>query len=321
MKLPNYSDIVNAERRIRNYVSTTPLQYSSSLSKLTGRDIYLKLECLSPIRVFKIRGAFSKLLSLGEERLRNGVITASSGNHGLAVAYAAKILGVKAVICVPESVNKQKLEAIEEESAEVVKYGSNYDQVYEKAKEIASERGLEFVHAFDDPQVIAGQGTCGLEIAGQLKDLDAVIVPIGGGGLIAGISIALKHQRKGCSVFGVQTESVPSMFLSLKRGKILSVPPEKTIADGMVALRPGKLTFKIVSKLVDRIFLVKDNQIRKAVYTLLRKERILSEPSGATPLAALLTNHLPEKSRKVVLVVSGGNIALDLLEDIIHENS
>lgn len=313
----NYSNILNAEERIRKYVRETPLEFSSSISRLTGRDVYLKLENMSEIRVFKIRGAFNKLLSMDEDRLRKGVVTASSGNHGLAVAHASRKIGVRAVICVPETVNKQKLEAIEEESAEVIKYGSNYDQVYYKARKIAEERGLEFVHAFDDKYVIAGQGTCGLEITRQLKKFDAVVVPIGGGGLISGISLAVKANN-GSSVLGVQTEAVPSMYLSLKEGRIVTVTHRKTIADGMMALTPGKLTFEIVSKLVDSIFLVGDLEIRNAIYILLRKARTVAEPAGAASLAALLSGKIPEEFRRIVLVVSGGNISLELLDEIIR---
>jgi threonine dehydratase len=310
-------DILNAEKRIRKYVRETPLEYSRYLSRITGREVYLKLENNSAIRVFKIRGAFNKILSMGRERQGRGVITASSGNHGLAVAYAAKVLGLKAVICVPDNVNRQKLEAIEEQSAEIIKYGKNYDNAYIKAKKIASSRGLEFVHAFDDRDVIAGQGTCGLEITKNMKELDAVFVPVGGGGLIAGISVAVKS-LKHSTVFGVQTEAVHSMYTSLNKGRIVSVEPKETIADGMIALKPGKLTFSIASKFVDRILLVDDEEIRKAVYMLLRKERIVSEPAGASPLAALLSNRIPESARKIVLVISGGNISLDLLEEILE---
>ena len=306
-----------AESRIRKYIAPTPLERSKGISDLLGRDAYLKLECFQPIRVFKIRGALNKLLSLRESELRRGVITASSGNHGFAIAYVSHLFGVRATICVPESVNPQKLKAIKEEGAEVIRSGGGYDETYADALSIARKRGLTFIHAFDDRDIIAGQGTCGLEIARQLPDLDAAVVAIGGGGLIAGTALAIKESLGRPAVYGAETVAIPSMFESVKRGRRVKVTPSKTIADGMQASTPGRLTLDAAREYVDKIGLVTDSQIEDSVYELLSLARVLSEPAGAAPLAAMKGPLKEEKCEKVVLVVSGGNISLDLLASIL----
>ncbi len=314
--LPTIDEIERAEERIRRYIPPTPLEPSPRLSERLGREVLLKLECFQPIRVFKIRGALNKLLSLGDGDLRRGVLTASSGNHGFAIAYAARLFGAKAVICVPENVNPQKLKAIQEQGAEVVMFGSGYDETYENALKEAARRGLTFVHAFDDRDVIAGQGTCGLEISRQAKGVDSAVVAIGGGGLISGVAIALK--ALGTSyVYGAETTAIPSMFESIVQKRLVHVPPGRTIADGMQASVPGGLTFEAVSKYVDRIGLVTDDQIMDAIYELLVDGRVLAEPAGASPLAALEGPLRNEKGDKTVLVVSGGNISVELLRTVL----
>lgn len=311
-------DIEEAESRIRKYIPPTPLEPSPSLSKMLNRDIVLKLEVFQPTRVFKIRGALNKLLSLGDSALKRGVVTASSGNHGFAIAFASRMFGTKAVICVPQNVNPQKVNAIEEQGAEVVKAGPGYDAAYLTAVKVAKKRKLTFVHAFDDRDVIAGQGTCGLEMAKQSKgELDAAVVAIGGGGLISGISIALKGSIEGVRVYGAETRAIPSMFESLKEGRRVLVQPKPTIADGMQAAIPGKLTFSAATKYVDKIGLVDDAQIREAIYDLLTKARVLAEPAGASPLAAIKAPLKREQGERVALVISGGNISLDLLKEIL----
>ena len=315
--LPSLSDIEEAEGRIRKYIPPTPLENSRGLSALLGRDAYMKLETFQPIRVFKIRGALNKLLSLGDSELSRGVVTASSGNHGYAVAYASRMFGVRAVICVPEAVNPQKLMAIEEQGAEIVRFGSGYDETYENALKTAERRGLTFIHAFDDREVIAGQGTCGLEIARQLPDLDAVVVAIGGGGLIAGIAIAVRESLSGAQIFGAETVAIPSMYESLERGTMARVTPRPTIADGMQASIPGRLTFEAGRKYVDKIGLVSDMELEDAVYDMLRLGRVTAEPAGAAPLAAMKGPLRHERAEKTVLVVSGGNISLGLLRSIL----
>lgn len=318
-QLPTLSDIEKAEARIRKYVQPTPLEHSPRISQRLGRKIYLKLEVFHPIRVFKIRGAFNKLLSLGDSDLRKGVITASSGNHGFAIAYASRVFGVKAVICVPENVNPQKLNAIQEQGAEIVRYGKGYDETYEYGLRTAEERGMTFVHAFNDRDIIAGQGTCGLEIVRQADDVDSAVVAIGGGGLISGVSIALKESIDSVRVYGAETKAIPSMYESLAKGRMVKVEPGSTIADGMQASMPGELTFEAATRFVDKVGLVSDSEIEAAIYELLVEGRVLAEPAGASPLAALEGPLRREKGDVTALVISGGNISTRLLLDVLRK--
>jgi threonine dehydratase len=315
--LPSLRDIEEAESRIRKYIPPTPLEYSPGVSQLLGRDVYLKLETFQPIRVFKIRGALNKLLTLGDSARRRGIITASSGNHGFAIAYASRLFGVKAIICVPENVNPQKLMAIKEQGAEIVRFGSGYDESNAHATSRASKEGLTFIHAFNDTDVIAGQGTCGLEIARQLPDLDSVVVGIGGGGLISGVAIAVRETVEHSSVYGAETVAIPSMYESLKAGRRVKVEPGRTIADGMQAAIPGELTFEAVRKYVNQVGLVTDPELEDAIYDLLTLGRVLAEPAGASPLAAMKRPLRGVVGTKTVLVVSGGNISVDLLASIL----
>ena len=315
--LPSLHDVELAEARIRRYFPPTPLERSAGVSDLLGRETYLKLETVLPIRVFKLRGAVNKLLTLPDAALKRGVLTASSGNHGLAIAYASRLFETKAVICVPENVNPQKLRAIQEQGAEVIRYGHGYDEAFEHALETARKTGLTFVHAFNDRDIIAGQGTCGLEMVRQLPDLDSAVVAIGGGGLISGVAIAVKESLPGSHVYGAETVAIPSMYESLKEGSLHRITPGPTIADGMQAAVPGELTFEAVRRHVDKIGLVTDQELEDAVYDLLTLGRVLAEPSGASPLAAVKGSLRSVPGEKLALVVSGGNISVDLLRSIL----
>lgn len=315
--LPNLRDIERAEKRIRKYIPPTPLEYSKGISDLLGRNVHLKLETSHPIHVFKIRGALNKLLSMDASELEKGVITASSGNHGLAIAYTSKLFGIRASVCVPENVNPQKLAAIEEQDAEIIRKGSGYDQAYENALATSKKRGLTFIHAFNDRDIIAGQGTCGLEMVRQLPAMDSTVVAIGGGGLISGIAIAVKESIPRARVYGAETVAIPSMYESVRIGRMSKVDPKPTIADGMQSAIPGELTFEAARKYIDRIGLVTDAQLEDAIYDLLSLSRILAEPAGASPLAAMKGPLKDEPGRKVVLVISGGNISVDLLRSIL----
>lgn len=317
--LPSLSEIEEAEQKIRRYFPPTPVEYSKSISNLLGRETYLKLETVLPIHVFKIRGALNKFLSLPEAELKKGVVTASSGNHGLAIAYSSKLFGVSATICVPINANPQKVKAIEEQGAEIIKFGNGYDEAVDHALALSKEKNLKFIHAFNDRQVIAGQGTCGLEISRQVPDSDAVAVAIGGGGLISGIAIAIKGTLPGCRVYGAETVSIPSMYESIQRGERTHIVPRPTIADGMQAAVPGELTFEAVRDHVDKIGLVDDQQLEDAIFDLLSYARILAEPAGASPLAALKGPLRNELGRKIVLVISGGNISMELLAAILRK--
>jgi threonine dehydratase len=324
-QIPSLHDIKRAEKRIRKYIPPTPLEYSKGISRILGRETYLKLETNLPVHVFKLRGATSKLLSMPESELRKGILTASSGNHGLAIAYASKLFGVSASICVPENANPQKLSAIGEQGAEIIRFGKSYDEAYVHALEIAKRRGMAFVHAFNDADVIAGQGTCGLEMVRQLPDMGAAVVAIGGGGLISGISIAVKESNPDAKVYGAETVAIPSMYDSIEKGHRVIVEPKPTIADGMQAATPGELTFESVRRYVDKIGLVTDPELEDAIYDLLSVARVLAEPAGASPLAAMKGPLRKEPARKTVLVISGGNISVDLLTKILtrraRENS
>ncbi|MDV3293092.1 MAG: threonine/serine dehydratase [Nitrososphaerales archaeon] len=315
--LPNLAEIERAEARIRRFIPPTPLEHSGRLSSLLGREVYLKLEVFQPIHVFKIRGALNKLMQLGDSALKKGVVTASSGNHGLAIAYASRKFGARAVICVPKNANPQKVSLIQDQGAEVLRFGMGYDQAFEHALRVAERRNLTFVHAFNDRDVIAGQGTCGLEMVRQLPEIDSAVVAIGGGGLISGISIALKQSLDAVRVYGAETRAIPSMYESVEAGRMVKVNPKPTIADGMQSAVPGELTFEAVTKYVDRIGLVNDRQIEDAVFDLLTNTGVLAEPAGASPLAAVKGPLRKERTGKTVLVISGGNVSVALLARIL----
>lgn len=315
--LPTLEEIEKTEERIRRYFPPTPLEYSKGISDVLQRESYLKLETALPTHVFKIRGALNKFLSMPDAELKKGVLTASSGNHGLAVAYVSRLFGVQSTICVPNNVNPQKLRAIEDQGAKIVRFGRGYDEAFEHALQLSRREGLTFLHAFDDRDIIAGQGTCGLEISRQLPDAEAIAVAIGGGGLISGVSIAVKGAMQGIRVYGAETTSIPSMYDSLRRGRRTRVTPKPTIADGMQSAMPGELTFEAVRKHVDKVGLVDDSQLEDAIYDLLSLARILVEPAGASPLAVMKGPLKQEPGNKIVLVVSGGNISVELLTSIL----
>lgn len=315
----SFQDILEANRKIRNFVIRTPTYMSVVFSRRTGAEVYLKLESFQPVGVFKIRGAVNKICSLSPSELKKGLIASSSGNHGLSVAYAAKIYGAKAIVVVPENAVKEKVEAIESYGAEVVKHGKDYDEAYSKALEIQRETGTTFVHPFNDPSVIAGQGTVGLELLEDVPDLNTIIVPIGGGGLISGISIAAKTLNPNIRIVGVQPEGAPAVYRSWKAGKIVEVDSVNTVADGLATKKPLDLTFRIIKRYVDDILLVTEQEIGEAVLALLREAHILAEPSGAASLAALLFRYHPKPKEKVAVIVSGANISIEYLVSLLKQ--
>jgi len=307
--LPGLKEIEDAAERIAGVASRTPLVESPALSKLTGHEVYLKLECFQPIKVFKIRGAYNKISLLSQ----SSVVAASSGNHGIAVAYSSRLLSKKCTVVVPETAVREKVDTIAEYGAEVVKAGRYSNEREAKAKSIADITGAAFVHPFNDADVIAGQGTCGLEIAHQLSDIDAVLVPVGGGGLISGVSTALKAIRPKTRVYGVEPQSAPKLTEALKAKKIVTVPSPVSIADGLIPSALGKLTYEACSRNVDGSFIVSEEGILRATKAMIKDAKIIAEPSGATPLAPLLSSSSPSIGRRVVLVVSGGNVSHELL--------
>jgi threonine dehydratase len=318
-EIVSFQNILAASRKIGSFVARTPTYYSVVFSQRTGAEVYLKLECFQPVGVFKIRGAVNKICSLPPSELKKGLVTSSSGNHGVAVAYAAKIYGTKAVVVVPENAVKEKVEAIETYGAEVVKYGKDYDEAYSKALEIQKKTGITFVHPFNDSLVIAGQGTVGLELLEDVPDLNTIIVPIGGGGLISGISVAAKTLNPNIRMVGVQPEGAPAVYRSWKAGKIVEVDSVNTVADGLAARKPLDLTFRIIKKYVDDILLVTEQEIGEAVLALLHEAHILAEPSGAASLAALLSKYNPKPEEKVAVIVSGANISIDYLASLLKQ--
>jgi threonine dehydratase len=307
--LPGLKEIEAAADRIAGVASKTPLVESPALSKLTGHEVYLKLECFQPIRVFKIRGAYNKISLLTQ----SSVVAASSGNHGIAVAYGSRLLSKKCTVVVPENAVSEKVDTITEYGAKVVKAGRFSNEREATARKIAVDTGAAFVHPFNDIDVIAGQGTCGLEIAHQLDDIDAVLVPVGGGGLISGISTALKAIRPKTRVYGVEPQAAPKLTEALKAKKVITVPSPVSIADGLIPSALGELTYRACSKNVEGSFTVSEDDILRATRVMIREARILAEPSGAAPLALLLSGPSRSIGRRVVLVVSGGNISHELL--------
>jgi threonine dehydratase len=296
---------------IAKYAHKTPIDFSNTFSRMSKCKVFLKYENLQKTGAFKVRGALFKVSRVaGKAR---GVVTASAGNHAQGVAYAARVHGLRAVIVMPETASISKVEATRSYGAEVVLYGRVYDEAEEKAQAIAEEQGLVYVHAFDDEEVIAGQGTIAYELLEQLPSFDVVVVPIGGGGLASGVASVIKTRRPGVSIIGVEPANAPKMVASLRAGKPVTIEPKPTIADGLVAKRPGELTYRLVSELVDDIVLVSEEEIAYAIYMLLERAKVLAEGAGAAALAALLAGKVACEGKRVVALVTGGNIDLTTL--------
>jgi threonine dehydratase len=312
------ADIVAARARLAAVVAATPCAYSETLSVMTGSRVFVKLENLQVTGSFKERGAANLLLQLGAAERRRGVIAASAGNHALAVALHAARVGIAAVVVMPEWAPLGKVTAARRHGAEVILAGENYDAAYARAKEIEAERDLVFVHPFDDPRVIAGQGTIGLEILEQVPGLDAVVVPVGGGGLIGGIGLAVKTERPRVRVIGVQAEEMPSMKAALAAGQRVTVPAATTIADGIAVRRAGEHTFDLVRRYVDDIVSVDEEEIANAILLLLEIEKTVAEGAGAVSLAALVNKRVALEGKTVAVVLSGGNIDVNLIARIIE---
>jgi threonine dehydratase len=310
--------VARARGRLAGAIYRTPCPYSQTLSELTGARCHLKLENLQMTGSFKERGAANLLLQLDETERRRGVVAASAGNHGLAVAFHASRLGIPATIVIPSHAPLVKATSARRHGADVVLHGANYDEAYERARELEAERGAVFVHPFDDARVVAGQGTLGLELLEQVDALDAVIVPVGGGGLIAGVALALKARRPDVRVIGVQAAAVPGMQRALQAHERVRVAAGATIADGIAVRQVGELTFGLAARLVDEMVTVDEEELANAVLLLLEIEKTVVEGAGAAPLAALVHRPLGLANRDVVLVLSGGNIDVTMLARIIE---
>ncbi len=333
MQRPTYEDVVRASEARRrgdggaDDIRRTDLVHSPMFSRMTGSDVYLKAEYRQKTGSFKIRGAYYKVRSLSEAERRNGVVAASAGNHAQGVAYAASAEGIPCTIVMPQSASPAKVAATRGYGATVVLHGASYEESWARAREISGRTGATIVHAFDDPHVIAAQGVVGLEILEDLPDVDEVYVPIGGGGLAAGVLIAIKARRPGVRVVGVQSSSFPSMRRSLDAGRPVPLAaggggggqaPARTIADGISVKAPGELTFSIIRDMIDDIVLVDDSEIIEAMFLLMERMKAVVEPAGAVGLAHLLAAR-PSPGKKVAVVLAGGNVDMYLLGQIVDK--
>lgn len=316
---PQFSDIVNAQSVLKNVVKLTPLEQSKSFSAMSEADVYLKLENLQTTGSFKVRGAYYKIKNLTSDEAAKGVLCASAGNHAQGVAFAASSLGVKSTVFMPVFAPPLKVIATRAYGAEVVLTGDTFDDAFNAALEFGKKTGATFVHPFNDQHIIAGQGTIGLEIFEQLRDVDDVLVPIGGGGLIAGIAIALKQLNPRIRVIGVEADGAQSMKASIDKGAPITLNSVDTIADGIAVKSPGHLTFEVTRKLVDELVVVNDAEMARTAYLLLQRAKILTEPAGVAAMAAVLYQKTNTKGRKVVPVISGGNANMSILEQILDK--
>ena len=314
-----WHNIQEAYDVLASIIHRTPLMRSHTFSRMSNGNVFLKLENLQKTGSFKIRGAYYKLWRSLKEKKIKICVAASSGNHAQGVAYAASLLGIKSIIVMPEYTPVAKVSATQGYGAEVILHGSTYDEACRKALELSRELHAEFVHPFDDPYVIAGQGTIGIEIYNALKEVDYVFVPVGGGGLISGIAIAIKKLKPDVKVIGVQAKGAPAMTLSYMKGKRMCYDNPYTIADAIIVKEPGELTFSIVRELVDDMVLVDDFEISHALFMLLERCKLLAEPAGVLGLAAILSGKVDIKGKNAVVVISGGNIDMSLLAKLIEK--
>lgn len=310
-------DFSGAKKRVDKVINKTHLFYSQSFSEQANNNIYIKPENLQKTGAFKLRGAYNKLSKLDKELAKKGIITASAGNHAQGVAFSAKKLGMKAVICMPEHTPMIKVEGTLKYGAEVVLYGDSFDACKEHSLKLAKEKGYTFIPPFDDLDVIEGQGTIGLEIIQELKNVDYIIVPVGGGGLISGISKCIKEISPLIKIIGVEPYSARSMKESIKRGKIVTLDGVDTIADGTAVAKVGKLNYKICKENVDDWITVTDEEILMAFIKLIEKHKLVAEPSGCLSLAAI--DKLNFFNKNVVCLVSGGNIDMAFISQLINK--
>ncbi len=307
--------VYKARRALEGVIRKTDVIYAPKLAK--GVELYLKTENLQVTGSFKVRGAYYKMTCLSDEEKAKGVIACSAGNHAQGVALAAQKNGIKAVICLPDGAPISKVEATKSYGAEVCLVEGVYDDAYQKALQLRDEEGYTFVHPFNDEQVIAGQGTIALELIEQLSDLDAVLVPIGGGGLISGIAYTIKTLNPHVKVYGVQAKGAPSMKNAIEHGELEALPSVSTIADGIAVKKPGELTYDICSKYVDEIVTVTDDEISAAILALMEQHKLVTEGAGAVPVAAVMFNKVNLQGKKAVCVLSGGNIDVTILSRVI----
>ena len=315
--IPTLEDILRARDLLNGFVRKTPLHKSDTFSKLVGTNIFLKLESLQRTGSFKVRGAFVKVNTLSEEQKKYGVIAASAGNHAQGVAYAASIKKIPCTIIMPQNASPAKVAATKSYRAKVILQGSDYDEAWNIAQEVAKKERKTIVHAFDDNRVISGQGTIGPELLEDLPEHDRVYLPIGGGGLAAGVAIAIKSKRPNIKIIGVESKAFPAMKESLANGQLQKINSGYTIADGISVKYPGRLTYEIARKYIDDITLVDDHSIVKTMFLLMERAKLVIEPAGAASLAYLLSNPNLNKNENVVSLLSGGNVDMYLLGQVV----
>jgi threonine dehydratase len=291
---------------------------SNTFSSICGNNVYLKLECLQKTGSFKVRGAITKINNLPEDLKKNGVIAASAGNHAQGVAYASSMKNIPCTIVMPQNASPAKISATKSYGAKVLLHGNDYDESSSSIKEIAEKENKTIIPAFEDPDVIAGQGTIGLEIIEDLKNIDEIYIPVGGGGLIAGISLVLKSIKPSVKIIGVESAAFPTMKKSLQENKITKLQTGYTIADGIAVKTPGEMTFKIVKEYVDEIVLVDDLSIVKTMFLLMERSKIVAEPAGAASLAYLISDsNSKSRNKNIVSIISGGNVDMYLLGQVV----
>jgi threonine dehydratase len=315
----SFVDVEEARERIKDQIYLSPLPYSETISRMTGNRVFCKLENLQITGSFKERGALNRLLTLSAEEARRGVIAASAGNHGMALAFHSQRLNIAATIVMPLFAPLIKVSRVRQYGARDLLHGNDYDTALGEAQRLSNEKGLTFISAFNDPWIVAGQGTVGLELYEQNPDLDAVIVPVGGGGLIAGVALALKALNPKIRIIGVQSEALPSMQAALANGEPTRLAPALTIADGIAVRRVGETPFALVREFVDEIVTVNEGEIANAVLLLLEIEKTVAEGAAAVPLAALVNKKVSLTGKNIALIVSGGNIDMNLIARIIEK--
>jgi threonine dehydratase len=314
----NIKDIKDAQKRLEGTVHKTALVHSLTFSEMSGSEIYLKSENMQKTGSFKVRGAYNKIAKLAKEKSVKTVVASSAGNHAQGVAYAANEKGLEAIIVMPKSTPIAKISATKNYGATVILHGDYYDDAFDKAVEITAEKNGVFIHPFDDEDVIAGQGTIAVEMLESLPDLDAIIVPAGGGGLLAGVAVAAKGIKPNIKVIGVQAENADAIVQSFKAKKLINRDNIYTIADGIAVKRPGKVTVELINKYADDMMTVTDDEIAATIIQLIERTKQIVEPAGATPLALALSGKFNMTGKKIGLVMSGGNIDIGSIHKIIE---